>query len=772
MIRMIRSKRTMHRTASRRGVATVLAMMFLAIFGSLAAAMMVVSQSNLQSADTYQHSYRSLAAAETGVEFARYRLSQIAATVTTTKGSIDAELADDLWGQVAAKLFTEASLESQFNGSASIDYDADGNAQRVVLGPVATEAGPDAATFQMTLEQHPVIGENYDGLYYQRSPFNVGGGANAYTEDGEPVSASNPIAPWFVRLTVTGEDRDVTRTVNLDLRLDKKVRFAILSRNRVMIGRNVVIKGPIGSHYTDVDVKHGHPVQMRDNFHGLSDTLDTYLNELVAYLASNDVDGDNRVKIADVRESGNLSNAASLDNNNDGFVDQYDMFVLAFDGDDSGTISASEFAGSGGGMVDPQLWQLINEAKYPAGTEFDWAGERVKLPGGVWTDASGDFGVIDNNDDYAKIHGKITLKANKADWEAGAADGAYQNYLRGAVSPDEFEDPMTFEADSDSLASLTADSFDVSAYRSMASGDFTSQVNSPVANDPNQPPVYTPPGPGTLESVPYNSPYPYDHYARPVYENMVFENVTIPKGTNALFVNCKFVGVTFVDTETHNADPNFNYAGMQNADGSPKYVDVAADVGGQMVSDTKAVSNNLRFHDCDFEGIVSTESPEAFSHVRNKVQFTGDTRFDIEAPSLSAEQKELFAKSTIMAPQYSIDVGTFTDPTDAGEVTKLDGTIVAGVLDIRGQAEINGSIITTFEPTPGEGVLAEGGSPANFNTTIGYFESTAGDSEAELPDSGYGKILIRYDPYRPIPDGINGPIELNADMDTYFEGSM
>jgi hypothetical protein len=759
------------RRPARRGMASVLAMMFLAIFGSLAAAMMVASQTNLQSADTYQHSSRALAAAETGVEFARYRLATIAATVTTDKGSIDSDLADVLWGQVAASLFLQATTESQFDGSATLDYDADGNAQKLTLPPISMQSGGSLSSFQITLEQHPIDGEDYDGAYYQRSPFNVGSGLNEYTTDGNAVTASNPVAPWYVRMAVVGSDQGIDRTINLDLRIDKKVRYAILSRNRIMIGRNVIVKGPIGSHYTEVDERHGHPVQMRDNFHGLSDTLDTYLNELVSYLAGNDVDGDNRVLLADVRESGNLTNAASLDQNNDGYVDQYDMFVLAFDGDSSGSISADEFS-SGGAMVDEQLWRLINEAKYPAGTEFDWAAERVKLPGGAWTDASGDFAVIDNADDYAKVHGEIMIKADKSSWESGAAEGPYQNYLRGSISPDEYQDPMTFQADATNLASLDPTDFDVSGYKTMATGSFADQTASPTANDSSSPTAYTPPGPGTLESVPYNSPYPYDHYARPVYENMVFTDVNIPRGTNALFVNCKFVGVTFVDTETQNTDPNFNYAGMQNADGSAKYVDVVAEVGGVEVSDTKTLSNNVRFHDCTFEGIVVTEAPETFSHVRNKVQFTGDTRFDIEAPSLNAEQKALFAKSTIMAPQHSIDIGTFTDPTDSGEVTKLEGTIVAGVLDVRGQAEINGSIITTFEPVAGEGVLTEGGSPANFNTTIGYFESAAGDSEAELPSTGYGKIIIRYDPYRPIPDGITGPIEMNADMDTYFEGGM
>jgi hypothetical protein len=125
-----------------------------------------------------------------------------------------------------------------------------------------------------------------------------------------------------------------------------------------------------------------------------------------------------------------------------------------------------------------------------------------------------------------------------------------------------------------------------------------------------------------------------------------------------------------------------------------------------------------------------------------------------------------------MAPQYSIDLGTFTNPGASDELVTLEGTIVAGVLDVRGKAEINGAIVTTYQPQAGQGVLAEGGSPANFNTTIGYFESSAGDSEAELPDLGYGKIIIRFDPNRPLPDGIVGPISLRAEMDTWTEGGL
>jgi len=66
------------RPARRRGVAAILAMMFLVIFASLAAAMAVVSQGNLRVADTNLKIGRSLAAAETGMNLMVRRLEQVA----------------------------------------------------------------------------------------------------------------------------------------------------------------------------------------------------------------------------------------------------------------------------------------------------------------------------------------------------------------------------------------------------------------------------------------------------------------------------------------------------------------------------------------------------------------------------------------------------------------------------------------------------------------------------------------------------------------------
>ena len=72
----------------RRGAAAVLAMMFLVIFGSLAAAMAIISQGNLHTADTHMKVNRSLAAAETGMRLMAFRLADATAVIQTRSGAI------------------------------------------------------------------------------------------------------------------------------------------------------------------------------------------------------------------------------------------------------------------------------------------------------------------------------------------------------------------------------------------------------------------------------------------------------------------------------------------------------------------------------------------------------------------------------------------------------------------------------------------------------------------------------------------------------------
>jgi hypothetical protein len=213
------------------------------------------------------------------------------------------------------------------------------------------------------------------------------------------------------------------------------------------------------------------------------------------------------------------------------------------------------------------------------------------------------------------------------------------------------------------------------------------------------------------------------------------------------------------------------------------------------VPNTKLVSNNIRFEDCTFIGSIAGVKPTEFTHWRNKVQLTGKTRFYVDAddPDLDDQpdaaeiraeinaMDEMFLeelrKSSILMPGWSADMGNFTneqadDPADTPKV-KLKGTIVAGILDIRGTADLFGTLLMTFRPTADEGPLFYGGLTDAFNTTIGYFGPSDGDGEGTDDAAlfeGFGEITLRYDPDALLPDGIPWPISIDTDPLTYTEG--
>ena len=108
--------------------------------------------------------------------------------------------------------------------------------------------------------------------------------------------------------------------------------------------------------------------------------------------------------------------------------------------------------------------------------------------------------------------------------------------------------------------------------------------------------------------------------------------------------------------------------------------------------------------------------------------------------------------------------------TASNQTVTLTGTIVAGILDMRGNINLNGSLVTTFQPVSNTGPVMGNTSP-NYNTTIGYFPSSSGDMEEEMPSSGLGVIKIVYTPGTGLPNGILGPVQMTANTSTYFEGN-
>ena len=142
---------------------------------------------------------------------------------------------------------------------------------------------------------------------------------------------------------------------------------------------------------------------------------------------------------------------------------------------------------------------------------------------------------------------------------------------------------------------------------------------------------------------------------------------------------------------------------------------------------------------------------------------------EVGPAELSDEEKTLYKRSALLLPNFSVEMGSFDEAYANTETLELSGTIVAGLIDMRGQINVHGTVVTTFEPQSNSGPVIGNTSP-QFNTTLGYFDAASGDLEAELPTIGLGKISLRYDETLPLPDGIDGPITLMPLQATFTEG--
>lgn len=394
-------------------------------------------------------------------------------------------------------------------------------------------------------------------------------------------------------------------------------------------------------------------------------------------------------------------------------------------------------------------------------------------------------GVLDHRDPYGKIRGSAHLRTTAAAWGARYGDPAadpnlHQTHLEGPIIPSEHPYALGFESPTTTLPDISDASFAAATEGLETLLDDTTALTFEQQVIDAKGAGWTPPL--RVEGTPFGADSPADYYRRPVYEGIVFKNVTIPMGLNALFVDCEFIGITKVETYEDNTHPSFVFYGQQERDpisgdlvlvyppppdesalaldtsysvpGAPGYdalpapLEVAVDLDGDGASpdrcyDTKRISNNIRFHDCLFVGSIVSDQPTVYQHVRNKLQFTGATRFTTVHPDFpedfdrNPDEDHLaeIRKSSLMTPQYSVDIGAINPPPE--QDVRLQGAIIAGVIDVRGDAEIRGVLLSTFQPVYGEAPLelygTPAGNPANFNVTIGAVLATQGDREGIDP---------------------------------------
>ncbi len=721
----------------RRGATAVVAMMYLIIFSTLAVAMFEVSTLNTRAAGNFADNDRARASAESGLRWMTWRFVRMARPKTSI-GDINSTVADSLWPGIVSSI--QADLSSMQTTAERLTTVTTG---QLKTAPISTEV--NGGTFVVTVKQ-------------------------------------NPADKRYLFVTSTGTYGQTSKSLSMTFKIDKKVKFAIVGKVPIQLGRSTIVEGPVAM----ATANKYPPVLMLSDFRHLSTSLRNKIDAFNDFLQENHPGYDNRINVNNPDELALATAENYSDVNKDGYIDEYDLFVKEFDGNSDNKITKAEFTNpSTGKLYDVDLFNAIDALGSPM---FD--GDPMRLG---YQD-----NVIDNYDAYTKVRGQLTMATTANAWQANLGSGStIHDMIVGPIqAADGASVPVKFGADATEIFDLSPTNFNTASFKNRTGSTAGTTVRQSgrienttlLASDVTYTPAVrqvTVAGGTTLvvgqvylkttfdaanttavaagkaqatgitpantadERTPFGSTTWQATYRRPAFRFIAFKNVRIPKGLNALFESCTFKGVTFVELTT-NINGNNSTSSSEGMTWSKRMKSGQ----GSFSKDTALTTtnsrgfddgNNLRFNNCTMNGPVASDNPSAYTHFSNSWEFTGSTLFD----------NQVDQTATMIAPQTNIEMGSFTDPSAAP--SKLVGVVVAGNIDIRGTSVVDGSIIVT-----GDGA---------GNTTQGWFGPSDSDttSTTPMPEGGYGRLNIRYNPTRPLPDGINVMIDIVADLQTYEE---
>ncbi len=729
-------------------------MVYLLLFGSMASVMVALSIGNIRVERAETQAQEALAAAESGMSYLLLQIKTVPKPIIT-EGNI-ASMSQPLL------LWSGTNVESTSgNNGIAVSLASAFNTCGVFTGnPVSIPTGSNA----LTVPAMPVT-PGGDGTTFSLS---------VSWDAGNPHSVAGTNTSYVIlHLTSVGRSGGIARTVTMDVWLQKTLKYAVYSNVAVQLGKNVVIAGDVASAYNGTDK--GPPVQMFSDWRYLPDSngLENDLATLRNLLSQYDTTFSNRLDVRNAASPAAQAAAAAglTDRNGDGYIDDYDV-GLKYVGTSFSAANPSATKITTGTFTDPNtgkaydadLWSVIDT---PMGAVNPSTG---LLPDGeapLWT-GYGD-GQIDNSDSYAKVHGTVKVAISQTTWQNNVSNwsawgSSFRDQFEGPVVPnDPTEAPTQFGYDFSSDLTVTPQSFDTSGIASQtATTNATKVTSGGTVNISN----------GVVTSSMANGSTITEHspsdvssgwqatYKRPVFQNVNFTNVRIPKGLNAKFINCTFNGYTYVDMTTKIVDPS-NQANT-NPDGSTPDPSAGMRWSQQMTSGSFSANttltssnsvafqqgNNLHFSGCTFNGVLGAATPSAYTHFGNSWEFDGSTTVN----------NQVDGSVTIMAPNTNIEMGSYVDP--AANPSTLVGVVVAGNIDVRGSAIVDGSLIVA-----GNGAQ---------NTTLGYFGTTdsgqAVPSLSQLPSTAngqYGHLYFRYNPARGMPNGIKIPVMTLPQYATY-----
>jgi Tfp pilus assembly protein PilX len=221
---------------------------------------------------------------------------------------------------------------------------------------------------------------------------------------------------------------------------------------------------------------------------------------------------------------------------------------------------------------------------------------------------------------------------------------------------------------------------------------------------------------------------------RYVYDGKTIKNVTVSVGENALFKNCTFEGVLYVNCNT--SGPSVSLPSSYTTSAITTFL-----------STTKNY-NNIRFENCTFNGTIISNVPQALNSnwwMGNSLYFTGTAAF---------QNNSGIQEATILAPHFNVNLGNTN--SDNSNNNTLTGAIVGGIVDVRGNANIEGTIISMADTSS---------YPSGYVSNIGATLLDGGSETVAIGDIGTIEITPNLDGN--LPYGIKTPVVLNLNTSAF-----
>lgn len=409
----------------RRGIAAVLAMLFLVIMGVLSIAMYQISSLNTRTVYNSVDMDRARLAAESGLQWMAYRLQVL--NKPRPLSNVDSSMAyNSLWGG-----YNEPSGASIPGLGAAIQTDL-----QQITSPAAVTATLSTVGGNHSVDSSPI---------YLTSNTTVGPRFSINV-------LQDPTDGRILYVTSLGQSGNARRAVQMQFWISKEIPYSVIGRVPIQVGKNVLIDGSVAmmttqySNTTNPETGAGgwtQPgVQVYSDFKyssGQKATFQAFQDWMQANYTGGLCNGlDNCISTKDPNNAAlvTAAHAAGYDDlNGDGRIDEYDVFlktqgitksngVILQNGQPVDSAKGPDFTISSMTTLnasDPYL--LANIDRLHAPLSYDPTNSSTAVTSGGFLD-----GHINNLDNYAKIYGQLKV---------ATPSGINADVLQGPiVSPD------------------------------------------------------------------------------------------------------------------------------------------------------------------------------------------------------------------------------------------------------------------------------------------------------------------------------------------------